>query len=273
MIVTNKKLSLIILATLCIGIAQPSNAFAMHLLLEKTATWTNSPRVKAVIVGGLIATIAHKAINSHQWHTIHWPWQNIDPTSINSISITQFFKNRVEQLKAQGIDWLWGAGSSAYQVEGNCTNTNWYDWIEQHKQKNPQTTLEHDGNAIEFLTRYKEDIKLLKQLGINTFRMSVEWSKVMPTENSIDTVYLTIIEDICKELVANGIKPVITLFHYTEPTWFYKKTRMVPTKQLPDHLKGLTKKWFWQKDDTELALTGWEDEQNIRFHYLLQSSI
>lgn len=128
---------------------------------------------------------------------LYWNWKLIDTNQI-------YFPS----------DFLWGVATSAMQVEGNCTNTDWAVW---EKNKN----IIPCGNACDSWNRYKEDIQLLKQLGVKSYRFSIEWSKVEPQQDVFDEAVLKHYEEICKELVKNGIKPIITLHHYTNPLWFY----------------------------------------------------
>jgi len=124
-----------------------------------------------------------------------------------------------------GKDFLWGASTSAYQVEGNCTNCNWSQF---------ETTLDPQGHpriargqicgpAADHWNRYKEDILLLKELHLTAFRFSVEWSKVEPEEGVFADSVLDHYERVVDELRASGIEPFITLHHFTNPLWFDRK--------------------------------------------------
>jgi beta-glucosidase len=124
-----------------------------------------------------------------------------------------------------GKDFLWGASTSAYQVEGNCTNCNWSQFETTFDlQGRPRVVHgQKCGIAADHWNRYKEDIRLLKEMHLNTFRFSVEWSKIEPVEGIfIDTV-LNHYERVADELRANGIEPFITLHHFTNPLWFEQK--------------------------------------------------
>ena len=124
-----------------------------------------------------------------------------------------------------GKDFLWGASTSAYQVEGNCTNCNWSQF---------ETTIDAQGRpriahgqrcglAADHWNRYKEDIQLLKEMHLNAFRFSVEWSKIEPEEGVFVDSVLDHYERVVDELRANGIEPFITLHHFVNPLWFERK--------------------------------------------------
>jgi beta-glucosidase len=117
-------------------------------------------------------------------------------------------------------DFIWGAASSSHQVEGNCTNNTWSRWEQACDEQGKRRVEQESGVACDHWNRYKEDIQLLKKTGCNAYRMSLEWSKVEPSKGAFDSAALEHYKQVCQELVANGIKPVINLHHYTEPIWF-----------------------------------------------------
>jgi beta-glucosidase len=124
-----------------------------------------------------------------------------------------------------GKDFLWGASTSAYQVEGNCTNCNWSQFeTTLDPQGRPRIAHgERCGLAADHWNRYKQDIQLLKEMHLNAFRFSVEWSKVEPEEGVFVDSVLDHYEDVVDELRANGIEPFITLHHFTNPIWFERR--------------------------------------------------
>ena len=67
--------------------------------------------------------------------------------------------------------------------------------------------------------RYPEDIKLMKELGTNSYRFSL-WSKIMPQPMVFDTLALQHYSDLIDSLLNNNIEPNITLHHFEEPLWF-----------------------------------------------------
>jgi beta-glucosidase len=124
-----------------------------------------------------------------------------------------------------GKDFLWGAATSAYQVEGNCTNCNWSEFEnEVDSLGHPRIARgQHCGLAADHWNRYREDIQLLKDLHLNAYRFSVEWSKVEPEEGVFVDSVLDHYERVVDELRANGIEPFVTLHHFTNPLWFERR--------------------------------------------------
>ncbi|MCA9365029.1 MAG: family 1 glycosylhydrolase [Candidatus Moranbacteria bacterium] len=72
--------------------------------------------------------------------------------------------------------------------------------------------------------------ELLSELGVNSFRMSIEWSRIEPEERFFDASVLERCQDIFDDLHARDIEIVLTLFHWTMPVWFGKKTACITKK-------------------------------------------
>jgi beta-glucosidase len=121
--------------------------------------------------------------------------------------------------------FLWGSATSSHQVEGDCTNNNWFQF-ESAVDENGQPRISNGqkaGMASDHWNRYKEDAQLMKELSLNAYRFSVEWSKIEPKQGEFDEAALDHYEQVVDELLANGIKPMVTLHHFTNPIWFEEK--------------------------------------------------
>lgn len=139
--------------------------------------------------------------------------------------------------------FLWGAAISAHQVEGGNHNT-WSVWeLEnaralaaralyqygdlaswRHTEKlatNPANYV--SGRAVEHYKRYEQDFDLLAQLNMNAFRFSIEWSRIEPEEGAWNAEAITHYKEYIAELHRRGIESILTLFHFTLPTWFAEK--------------------------------------------------
>jgi len=119
--------------------------------------------------------------------------------------------------------FLWGTAAASHQVEGNCDNNNWSEWETQKDENgNPRIkNSEKAGLACDHWNRYKEDIALIKALGVKAYRLSVEWSKIEPEKGRYSEAALQHYRDVCDACIAEGIQPVVTLHHFTDPLWFY----------------------------------------------------
>jgi len=110
-------------------------------------------------------------------------------------------------------NFLWGAATSAYQVEGNNSNCDWWAW-EKASGK------EISGPACRHYELYKEDFDLAKSLSHNSHRLSIEWSRIEPEEGKFSETELKHYIDVVSSLKARGIEPIVTLHHFTNPLWF-----------------------------------------------------
>jgi len=121
-----------------------------------------------------------------------------------------------------GKDFLWGSATSAHQIEGNCFNNNWFQFESAMDEQNRPRIPNHQkaGAACDHWNRYEEDIQLMRSIGLNAYRFSVEWSKVEVEEGVFDDRALAHYEQEVDELRANGIEPMVTLHHFTNPIWF-----------------------------------------------------
>jgi beta-glucosidase len=112
--------------------------------------------------------------------------------------------------------FLWGAATAGHQVEGDNRNSDWWAWEQQ-----PDTPVaEPSGAACGHFTRYPEDIKLLADAGLNSYRYSVEWSRIEPSEGSYDEAALAHYRRMTQTAVDAGVTPMVTLNHFTVPQWF-----------------------------------------------------
>lgn len=116
-------------------------------------------------------------------------------------------------------DFFWGAASAAAQVEGayledgKCASV--WDNAPDGKIKNQETCHE----ACDHYHRYKEDVAMMKEMGLKSYRFSVSWARVMPEAGKINEKGLAFYKDLVSELRKAGIEPMVTLFHWDTPQW------------------------------------------------------
>lgn len=117
---------------------------------------------------------------------------------------------------------LWGTAVSHYQVEGN-DPCDWTAWEAAGRTRGVC------GGACDSWARYEEDALLAHAAGANAFRFSVSWSRVEPQRGVFDDAALARYRRLVDRLVALGLEPVVTLFHYTHPLWFHEQTPWTST--------------------------------------------
>lgn len=114
-------------------------------------------------------------------------------------------------------DFLWGTATAAHQVEGGNSNNDWWRW-----EHSPGHIADGDTSevACDHWHRYKEDFALLRRMRNNAHRLSVEWSRVEPSEGQFDARAIRHYRDVLGELREQGMAPMVTLLHFTSPLWF-----------------------------------------------------
>jgi len=112
--------------------------------------------------------------------------------------------------------FLWGAATAAHQIEGNNVNSNW--WV--HENEPGTTIVEPSGDAADSYHRYRDDIRLLAELGLNSYRFSIEWSRIEPERGLVSRASIDHYRRMVDTCLEFGIEPIATLMHFTVPRWF-----------------------------------------------------
>ena len=116
--------------------------------------------------------------------------------------------------------FLWGAATSAYQVEGSPLADGAGPSIWQRFCHTPNLVLDGDNGdvACDHYRRYRDDVKLMRDLGLRAYRFSISWSRVMPSgRGPVNQRGLDFYERLVDALLENGIEPMATLFHWDLP--------------------------------------------------------
>jgi beta-glucosidase len=113
-------------------------------------------------------------------------------------------------------DFLWGAATSSHQVEGDNFHNDWWEW-EQAGHTEPS------GKACDHYHRFKDDFALAKEISHNVHRMGLEWSRLEKEDGIWDRNEWDHYKAVLDELIRLGIKPIVTLHHFTLPLWLSRK--------------------------------------------------
>lgn len=113
------------------------------------------------------------------------------------------------------MKFLWGAATSSHQIEGGNDKNDWWAW---EKDGNIEGGVS-SGIAVDHWNRYREDLALAAKLGLNSYRFSVEWSRIEPCEGQWDESALDRYAEIVTECEKVGLVPMLTLHHFTLPKW------------------------------------------------------
>jgi beta-glucosidase len=115
--------------------------------------------------------------------------------------------------------FLWGVSTASHQVEGGTTNNQWSAWEEEGRIKSGERV----GLACDWWNHAELDFDLARDLGINSLRLSLEWSRIEPQEGRFDAPALERYSQMLRALIERGIQPVVCLHHFTHPRWFEAK--------------------------------------------------
>ncbi len=128
--------------------------------------------------------------------------------------------------------FLMGVSSAATQIEGGHVSSNWNDWYAQGKIKDdtdPATGNDH-------WVKWREDTELLAQMGIQVYRLGIEWARIFPEEGKIDESAIAQYRQELELLKEKGIRPLLTIHHFTNPMWFEAKGGWTKRENLRHYL-------------------------------------
>jgi beta-glucosidase len=116
--------------------------------------------------------------------------------------------------------FLWGTATAAHQVEGNNSNN---DWSLFEQQPGAIWHNDRSGIACDWWQNAEQDFDLMAEMGHNTHRLSVEWSRIEPEEGAFDSRAVRRYREMLEGLRSRDIEPMVTLFHFTTPLWLAHK--------------------------------------------------
>ncbi|GAB7303701.1 glycoside hydrolase family 1 protein [Clavibacter michiganensis] len=111
--------------------------------------------------------------------------------------------------------FLWGAATAAHQVEGNNLNNDWWEL-----EKVAEGYIDASGDALDSYHRFAEDMRLLADSGLTTYRFSLEWSRIEPRPGKFSRAELAHYRRMIDTALDLGLTPFVTLHHFTHPIWF-----------------------------------------------------
>lgn len=144
-----------------------------------------------------------------------------------------------------------GVATAATQIEGGEKNTSWYRFsLEKGNVKDNTTPL----NANNHYELYKDDIKLMKKMNIEIYRMGIEWSRIEPSKGEFCLEAMNHYIDEISLLKEKGIDVLVTLHHFSCPLWFEDAGGFLKKENINDFidyvkyvvisLKGLVKEYI-----------------------------
>ncbi len=177
--------------------------------------------------------------------------------------------------------FLLGAATSSYQVEGGTINNDWDYFMRTNSitnriatltrlhRRNREFTLEPAGEAAKFWDpkNYESDFDNAASLGLNCFRISIEWARIEPEKDRWDENAIEHYRCMLKNMQKKGLIPIVTLNHFTLPLWVLTPprefTETVPNPALPLSLRQVLLATPSSTDPYWNSLRGWESLEMI----------
>lgn len=123
-------------------------------------------------------------------------------------------------------DFVWGAAAASYQIEGAAfeEGKGLSVWDVFTRKEGAIKNNDNGDIACNHYHRYKEDVQIMKEIGLKAYRLSISWPRVIPDgKGRKNEKGLDFYDRLVDELLANGIEPYITLFHWDYPFELYKQ--------------------------------------------------
>lgn len=123
-------------------------------------------------------------------------------------------------------DFVWGTATSAYQIEGTSPEDGKGLHIWDVFAREEGNILEgHTGDiACDHYHRFREDVRLMKEMGLKAYRFSIDWSRVLPEgRGKVNEAGVAFYSSLVDELLKAGIEPYVTLYHWELPYELYKR--------------------------------------------------
>lgn len=117
--------------------------------------------------------------------------------------------------------FLWGASTAAHQIEGGNINSDW--WQREWGHLPGPAIAEPSGDAADSYHRFPQDMALLAQAGLAAYRFSIEWARIEPERGWVSRAAIDHYRRMVDTARENGLEPVITLHHFTNPVWFARE--------------------------------------------------
>lgn len=112
--------------------------------------------------------------------------------------------------------FLWGAATAAHQVEGNNTSSDL--WLAENVK--PTMFVERSGDACNSFELWPIDLDLVRDIGLNSYRFSLEWARIEPEPGLFSVAMLDHYKAMIEGCRARGLAPVVTFNHFSLPRWF-----------------------------------------------------
>ena len=132
---------------------------------------------------------------------------------------------------------LLGSATAATQIEGGDENNNWARFAAEGKVKDGSTPVRADDHY----NRFREDIDLMAEMGLQIYRFGIEWSRIEPREGVYSDEAIAHYREEIEYMLSKGIRPLLTIHHFTNPLWF-EDMGAFENRRSPEIFLSFTKK-------------------------------
>ena len=132
---------------------------------------------------------------------------------------------------------LIGTASAATQIEGGTVDHSWLNWYRQGRIADGSSPERANGHY----RLWQEDNVLMQELGLQISRFGVEWARIEPQEGVFSEEAIAHYVQEAEDLLARGIKPLVTLHHFTNPMWFERKGAFENKENIPVFIRFVKK--------------------------------
>lgn len=130
---------------------------------------------------------------------------------------------KYSELKPFPADFLWGASTSAYQVEGAWNEDGKGPSVIDARREYPEGTTDFKV-ASDHYHRYKEDIAMFAEIGLKSYRFSIAWTRIIPDgSGEINPAGIDFYHRLIDEILSHGIVPIVTMYHFDLPQALQEK--------------------------------------------------
>ncbi|MDQ6691292.1 MAG: glycoside hydrolase family 1 protein [Candidatus Dormibacteraeota bacterium] len=160
--------------------------------------------------------------------------------------------------------FFWATATAAHQVEGGNSNNDWWEWEQRPGRIADGST---SGAAVDHYHRFREDFAMLAGLKNNAHRLSIEWSRIEPTQGEFNPAEIAHYRDVLQSLRDNGLEPMLTLHHFSNPLWFSRRGGWAATgayaaflpfvRHVVMELGDLVRLWCTINEPNIYATQGW----------------
>jgi beta-glucosidase len=162
-------------------------------------------------------------------------------------------------------NFLWGTTTASHQVEGGNTNNDWWRWEQQEGHIKDGSSSK---TACNWWKNSDTDLERMAKLGQNAHRLSLEWSRIEPKDDQWDDAAVDRYRKLLRDLRDRGIKPMVTLHHYSNPQWFAEQggweNKGLALSRFPRYVQRATKAlgdltdlWCTVNEPNNYVLMGW----------------